>query len=154
MSFRVVPISASLVSEARSTMLSPQYKGLPAFSSIATGYGPCRSCLETFKEGAEYRTSFTYDPNEGFSDLPQPGPVFVHTHECEEFSGPGFPAAIRHLPMFFEAFDKECEMVTRRKVEQDILESQIESLLGTPQVEFVKVRNAEAGCFIARIDKV
>lgn len=91
MSFRIVPMPASLVEKARAMMLSPQSKGIPAFSAVATGYGPCRSCLRTFNEGEEERLYITYNPFDGLSELPLPGPVFIHTERCEEFMDRGFP---------------------------------------------------------------
>lgn len=153
MSFRVKPISANIVDEVRRTMVSPQHRSLPAFSSVANGYGPCRSCLRTFDEGNEDRTSFTYDPFAGRSNLPQPGPVFVHTRECQEFAAEGFPAGLRQLPMYFEGFAPENNLISRVRVEPDQLESQIEQIFHDPLVDFIYVRNAEAGCFIAQIDR-
>ena len=153
MSFKIKPIPSSIVNEMRVTMLSPQYKSLPAFSSVAKGYGPCRSCLNTFDEGNEDRTSFTYNPVDGVLELPQPGPVFVHTHECEAFCDEGFPIGIRGLPMLFEAFDQTGELRKRTAVETDNEASQIISLFSESSVDFIHIRNAEAGCYIARVER-
>lgn len=132
-------------------MISPQYPNLPAFSSVATGYGPCRSCLKTFREGSEDRIYITYDPMDGISDLPAPGPIFIHTAECETFSGDGFPAEIRELPMVFEKMDLKGEFVGRETVEAASIETQIGEIFADPAIETVIVRNREAGCYIARV---
>ena len=50
--------------------------GHRAVTQPATGFGPCRLCLRTFREG-EQRTLFTYDTYAGVAEFPQPGPVFV-----------------------------------------------------------------------------
>jgi hypothetical protein len=153
MNFKVVPIPAEISGAARATMVSPQYESLPAFSAIADGYGPCRSCLDTFREGEERRTSFTYNPFDRISKIPQPGPVFIHSETCDEFRGPGFPAAIRHLPMLLEAFDQSGEFIERVPASDKLLESQIAEILSQPEVRLINLRNAEAGCFIARIER-
>jgi len=153
MNFKVVPIPAEITNAARATMVSPQYQSLPAFSAIANGYGPCRSCLDTFREGEEHRTSFTYNPFDGISKIPQPGPVFIHSEACQEFDGPGFPAGIRHLPMLLEAFDESGEFIERVPVRGELLESLIAEILSRPRVRLINIRNAEAGCFIARIER-
>ena len=153
MSFRVVPMPQSLVEKARGTMMSPQYKSLPAFSAVATGYGPCRSCLRTFIEGEEERLYITYNPFDGLSELPLPGHIFIHTERCEEFADDGFPSDLLELPLLFEGFAERGEMVKREKMDKENLESQIEEMLAIPSVRFVNIRNAEAGCFVARIDR-
>lgn len=153
MTFRVISISEKIAEKVRRSMVSPQYPSLPAFSSVANGYGPCRSCLRTFDEGNENRTSFTYDPVEGILDLPQPGPVFIHSANCEKFVGNEFPEGLRGLPMFFEAFDNIGDLLHRVRVETGSEGSQINSLFADERVNFLHIRNAEAGCFIARVER-
>ncbi|HEV7930456.1 MAG TPA: DUF1203 domain-containing protein [Nitrosospira sp.] len=152
MKFKVIPISPEISEKARQTLVSPQYKSLKAFVDVATGYGPCRSCLKTFREGEEERLFFTYNAFEGLSDLPDPGPIFIHNDPCPEFSEDAFPPELRELPLLFEGYDKGGALITREKVERDTLETQIEGILAAPTVEYIHVRNAEAGCFVARIE--
>lgn len=153
MSFIVKGISENISSTVRSEFVSPQYRSLPAFTSVANGYGPCRSCLHTFDEGNEDRTSFTYNPVEGILDLPQPGPVFIHSEECERFIGTSFPQGIRGLPMYLEAFDSDGMLRSRVRVVDESEDTQISKLFEEPAVDFLHIRNAEAGCFIARIER-
>lgn len=152
MAFRVIAISEHMTTAVRRSMISPQYPSLPAFSSVANGYGPCRSCLRTFNEGNEYRTSFTYDPVEGIFDLPQPGPVFIHSANCERFTGDTFPGGLRGIPMYLEAFDKKGELLRRVRAANGNEDGQIESLFADKKVGRVHIRNAVAGCFIAAIE--
>lgn len=154
MSFVVMGISENISSTVRNEMVSPQYRSLPAFTSVANGYGPCRSCLRTFDQGEEDRTSFTYNPVDGILDLPQPGPVFIHSEECDRFVDSSFPQGIRGLPMYFESFDRDGMMRSRVLVTEGSEDEQIVSLLSEETVDFLHVRNAEAGCFIARIERV
>ena len=74
MNYKVIGISKTVADRVRATMVSP-HGGLPAFSSVADGYGPCRNCLKTFRQGEEDRIYISYDPFAGVSDLPLPGPV-------------------------------------------------------------------------------
>ena len=130
----------------------PQYKH-PASNAIATGYGPCRVCLKTFEKGKEERILFTYNSFEGLSELPLPGPVFIHKEECVEYSDSGFPSDLIGLPLLFEAFGKESVLKVREPVNFDRIDEQISGLLCKADVEFLNIRNAEAGCYIARIER-
>ena len=152
MSYRVVPISSNVANNVRETMISPHGK-LPAFSDVATGYGPCRSCLRTFKQGEEERIYITYDPFAGVSGLPLPGPVFIHTRDCQEYSEDSCPTHLLSIPMIFEGFGKNSQLLTSEPLEAERLDEQIDSVLNTAGVEFIHLRNAEAGCFIAKIER-
>src|SRR5688500_1101403 len=103
MGFRIVPIPEEIAKEVRETMVSPQYRSLKANVSMANGYGPCRSCLKTFEQGKEERIDFNYNPFEGLSSLPDPGPVFIHKEQCGSYRGDEFPPMLRELPLLFEA---------------------------------------------------
>lgn len=153
MNFRVTPIDQNLSNEARISRRSPQYTSFPAFSGVATGYGPCRSCLKTFDEGNEDRLSFTYDSQQMNGGIRLPGPIFIHTEECDRYDGDGFPPMLRYLPLFFEAMDEQCELIVRDRAVPDEIEKQIEQLFTDLRVKRIKIRNAEAGCFVAWIDR-
>jgi hypothetical protein len=58
MAFQVISISDSAAAHARKNLTSLQY-GHPAYVEVATGTGPCRSCLRTFAVGQEERILFT-----------------------------------------------------------------------------------------------
>ena len=152
MTYRVVPLDAAVAADVRRTMTSP-FGDLPAWSSVATGYGPCRSCLRTFREGEEDRIYITYDPFHGLSDLPQPGPVFIHAEPCPAFEADDFPPRLLSIPMLFEAYGRHSSLLTSEPVEKERLNEQITRILRTPEVEFIHIRNAEAGCFVARIER-
>lgn len=150
MKYKVVPIPSEIIRSVRENMKSPQY-GHPAFASLATGYGPCRSCLKTFEEGKEERILFTYNSFEGLSGLPSPGPVFIHKDICAEFAGDGYPPEILDLPQLFEAFGAESELLRREPIERDNIDAQIERLLAIEGAKFINIRNSEAGCYIGRV---
>jgi Protein of unknown function (DUF1203) len=149
--FRISGIPASLAQEVRSTLRSPQY-GHPAHIETATGYGPCRECLRTFHEGQEERILFTYQPFPTPA-LPAPGPVFIHRSECSRYDELGFPEELRSIPLALESYGAEGEMLERRLCERPI-EEELTQQLANGRVEYMHLRNAEAGCFIARVEPV
>jgi hypothetical protein len=153
MSFRIKAIPKEITTLVRKTLISPQYNGLKANVSIATGYGPCRSCLRVFEEGKEERIYFTYNSFEGVSNLPDPGPVFIHKENCETFHSSSLPPDILDLPVYFEAFGDQSSLIVRIRLEPTRAGSQIAELLEDENVRFINLRNAEAGCFIARIER-
>ena len=150
MCYKVVPITSEIAKSVRENLKSPQY-GHPATVDIAKGYGPCRFCLKTFNQGQEERILFTYNSFEGLADLPLPSPIFVHKDDCVEYSEIGFPQDLIDLPMLLEAFGENSELVKRESVKKDEVDKQIEILLNSSKVDYINIRNAEAGCFIARI---
>ena len=133
-------------------MVSPFGK-LPASSSVATGYGPCRSCLKSFRQGEEERIYITYNPFAGVSKLPLPGPVFIHTEECAEYSDSGFPNELRSIPVILEGFGENSRLLRSEPLSNDRTDQQIEKILNTSEIEVIHIRNAEAGCFIAKIQR-
>jgi hypothetical protein len=151
MNYRVISIDGEAAEKVRSTMTSPFGK-LPASLSVATGYGPCRSCLRTFRQGEEERVYITYDPFAGRSDLPLPGPVFIHAQDCEPYAGEGFPQTLLSIPMIFEGYGERSRLVASEAADATSLNEQIGRILERDDVEAIHIRNAEAGCFIARIE--
>src|SRR5262245_26004229 len=99
--FAVRPLTPEVAAHVRQHGSDPIW-GHPALTQPATGFGPCRLCLRTFREGEERRMLFTYDTYAGVAAFPQPGPVFIHADGCEPFDGDGFPPELRDLELTFE----------------------------------------------------
>jgi hypothetical protein len=153
MNYKVKPIPFSITAAARETLLSPQYKSLKADVSIANGYGPCRRCLRVFDQGNDHRIYFTYNSFDGRSNLPDPGPVFIHRDECQGFDGDGIPGDLLGLPVLFEGFGDESRLMVRQPMNVKEADAQIEAMFADESVRFINMRNAEAGCFIATIER-
>lgn len=132
-------------------MKSPQY-GHPVHAELASGYGPCRLCLRTFRVGTEERLLFTYQPFTDPGALPTPGPVFIHREPCERYDAPRLPEALRALPLALEGYGPDGLLLLQRKAGGLTFEVVLEEVFGRPGVEYAHLRNAEAGCYIARID--
>ena len=153
MGYKVMPIPVEIAAKARETLVSPQYGSLRADVGVASGYGPCRSCLRVFEQGTDRRIFFTYNSFDGRAKLPDPGPVFIHQHECVPFGGERFPPDLLGLPVLLEAFGDESRLMARYAMEGDRIDRQISSIFADPEVRFINLRNAEAGCFIARVER-
>lgn len=152
--YRVTPISDEITRSVRETLVSPQYKSLVAAVSLANGYGPCRSCLRVFDEGNEFRIFFAYNAFEGRAKLPDPGPVFIHRDECMPFKGVGFPDDLLHLPLLLEAFGDDAVLLSRVVLDASKVNVQIGCMFDDPNVKYINLRNGEAGCFVATIERV
>lgn len=151
--FRTIPIDPAVSEAVRSTRKSPQY-GHPAHVEPATGYGPCRACLKQFRVGAEERILFTYNPFAGLDAYPSPGPVFIHATSCDTFSGANsFPEELRELPITLEAYGDDRVILGRERPRPEEIESAIQKCFAIPGVVYIHVRNTEAGCYMARIER-
>lgn len=150
---RVVAIPSEVAAQVRASKISPRY-GFPAHTEVAKGYGPCRHCLRTFCVGAEQRTLFTYDPFDGIEQVPLPGPVFIHTEICERYAeNAGYPDDLRTHAAVFEAYAKGQRLIARRQVDDGRHDVVVEELLKLQDVDYIEVRDKEAGCYDFRIER-
>jgi len=152
MKITVRGIPQALADEVRRTRTSPGY-GHPAMLEIASGTGPCRCCLRPFEPGKEQRLLFTYRPPGNAGSLMAPGPVFIHADHCESYDADGFPDGLRSLPLAFESRASESRVLWLTRAAERAPEESIEKLLADPAAEWLHLRHADAGCFIARVDR-
>lgn len=150
--YRVVGIPETVTRKTRDHLTAPHY-GHPAHVEVATGYGPCRSCLRTFETGREERILFTYNPFHGLDAYPSPGPVFIHRGECPRYESTGFPPELLALPLTFEGYGTDRWLLARERVADGDVEPALSRLFANPEVRYVHVRNTEAGCFIALVER-
>lgn len=152
-SFRVAAIPTKVAELVRTTRSSPGY-GHPAHEEVATGYGPCRHCLRDFQVGKDRRILFTYDPFHGIEPLPLPGPIFIHAESCERFpDAGGFPQDLRSHRLTFAAYGDSRRLVSEEYVANGEVEPAISRLLERNEVNYVHVRDTEAGCYDFRIER-
>ena len=151
--YRVVAIPTSVAREVRETMRSPGY-GHPASSEVAASDGPCRHCLRTFEPGRDRRILFTYDAFSGTETLPLPGPIFVHERECARYDeNRGFPQELKARPLTFSAYAHGRRLVEKAYPANGELDAALERLLARADVDYVHVRDTEAGCYDFRIER-
>lgn len=151
---RVVAISSEVAAQVRASKKSPGY-GHPAHTELAGGYGPCRHCLRTFDVGREQRTLFTYDPFDSIEQIPLPGPIFIHTEACERYpEDAGYPDDLRKHPAVLDAYAKGQRLVSQRHAEVGGHDVAVEELLRFPEVDYIEVRDKQAGCYDFRIERL
>lgn len=149
MRFIVRGVPQDVADEVRRTRRSPGY-GHPAHLEVATGTGPCRCCLHTFTPDEDRRLLFTYRPP-GRGGVSAPGPVFIHARHCRAFAGEGFPQGLRSLPLAIEARTADGR-VTAFCAERISAEARIQRLFTAADAQWLQLRHAEAGCFIAIVE--
>ena len=88
-----------------------------------------------------------------FELSPAPGPVFIHREPCEGHTGAGFPPMLRPLPLVVEAYGEAGAILTQQRLAGRAPEEALEHVFADGGVRYVHLRNAEAGCFIARVDR-
>jgi hypothetical protein len=151
--FRIIAISSRLTDKVRETKLSPGY-GHPVTAKVATGHGPCRHCLRPFVVGQDVRMLFTLNPFEGVAPIPQPGPVFIHEAECERYEDTaGYPEELLPFAALLDGYDAEQMVRGRKRVTDGSQEEAIREMMRDPLIQYVMVRDGDAGCFDLRVER-
>jgi len=153
-SFKVLPIDEQISRQVRATLTDPIY-GYSVQVSVAKpgDVGPCRACLRIFTPG-ERRILLLYNPFAREQTSEFAGPVFIHDGPCATYTATeSFPPALRELPIVLKGFDAQNHYVDEEIPDGAPVEPAIATLFRRPEVAFIHVRNTEAKCFIARIER-
>jgi len=159
MRFKVVPISKEYVSR----VLTDGHDdfGNEIVEQIAAGYGPCRLSLKPFVPGVDRRVLISHSPFAVANAFAQPGPVFFNSGEgVEEYVDVDrFPPEIKadpvNFPLTLIGYSGDQRMVFAELVGDRDVDEMIERVFGErPDIEYLHARNAEAGCFICKIERV
>ena len=150
---RVVAMPTKVAEAVRATLKSP-FAEHPAHTEIARGHGPCRHCLSTFRVGEEKRILFTYDPFAPLGAPPLPGPVFVHQQSCERHpEDGGAPRDLDARPLTLNAYSHPRKLVSQEYCDGRDLEDVALEILERHDVDFIHVRDTDAGCYDFRIER-
>ena len=134
--------------------------GNPVMELLATGLGPCRVSLKLFEKGVDRRLLFKHSPFELENAYNQPGPIFIHQKDVEEYSDiyrfpPEIKADKKSFPLSLIGYNKHQMMVLTKLVGDDDVEELIGEIFDqNEQVEYLHARNAQACCFICKIERV
>jgi len=151
--FKVIALPTDVAQLVRETMRSPGY-GHPASDEVARGYGPCRHCLRTFEVGYDRRILFTYDPFSDNESLPLPGPIFIHSDVCSRYpEDAGFPDDLHAHALTLNAYARGRKLVEQAYVKDGEVEDTITRLLTRSDVDYIHVRDTQAGCYDLRIER-
>lgn len=156
--FRVVPLPLEAARKIKETG-KDQY-GHAVIEQVATGYGPCRVSLQPFVPGQDVRLLFSHSPFVRDNAFNQPGPVFIHKKEVEPYSDIyRFPPAIKadkvNFPLSLIGYSREQEMVFTKLVGDADVEDLIEETFHQKgHIAYLHVRNAEACCYICKVERL
>lgn len=156
--FKIVPLSLEYAKNIKATQ--KDNFGHSVITQVATGFGPCRVSLKPFEVGVDERLLFSHSPFEIDNAFNQPGPVFIHKKEVAPYSDIyNFPKEIKadkvNFPLSLIGYDKDQRMVFTKLVgDADVDDLIAETFENNPAIEYLHARNAEACCFICKIERV
>lgn len=155
--YKIVPLSKEYASKIRAA--GKDDFGNTVVEQIATGYGPCRLSLTPFKPGVDRRLLFSHSPFLIKNIFDQPGPIFIHKENVDEYSDVHrFPPEIKadkvNFPLSLIGYDTAQNMIFAQLVGDDDVDELIVKIFNDhPAIAFLHARNAEACCFICRIER-
>lgn len=156
--FKIVPLSKEYAAQVRST--GKDAFGHEVIEQIATGLGPCRVSLKPFKKGIDTRLLISHSPFDLDNPYNQPGPVFINKADVEEYTDIyRFPPEIKEnkksFPLTLIGYSKEQLMVYTQRVGDDDVDEMIPNIFELhPEIEYLHARNAQACCYICKIERV
>ncbi len=134
--------------------------GHDVVEQIATGLGPCRVSLKPFKKGEDRRLLFMHSPFAIDNAFNQPGPVFIQQREVEEYNDvyrfpPEIKANKKSFPLTLIGYNSGQQMIYTKLVgDHDVDELIVQIFTKHPEVEYLHARNAEAACYICKIERL
>lgn len=156
--FKIVPLSKAFAQRIKATMTDDF--GNPVIEQLATGLGPCRISLKPFNKGVDKRLLFKHSPFEVENAYNQPGPVFINAADVEEYSDvfrfpPEIKANKQSFPLSLIGYNHDQMMVFTRLVG----DADVDELIGeifdkNKGVAYLHARNAQACCFICKIERI
>ena len=126
----------------------------------ATGKGPCRVSLKPFKVGEDVRLFLSHSPFAVDNAFNQPGPIFINKEDVEPYDDiynfpPEIKADKKNFPLSLIGYSKEQEMNYARLVGDKDVDMLIALIFDKhAKVDYLHARNAEACCFICKIERV
>ena len=158
MNFKIVPISKGHIERLRA--VGRDHFGNEIVEQIAGGYGPCRVSLKPFRPGVDRRILLGHSPFQIANAFDQPGPIFVNSADVDEYADihrfpPEIKADKKNFPLTLIGYNTSQQMVFSELVgDQDVDEMIVRIFDDEPDVVYLHARNAEAGCFICRIERL
>ena len=156
--FKIVPLSREYAQRIRGA--GKDAFGHALIEEVATGAGPCRVSLKPFIPGKDSRILLSYSPFTIDNAFNQPGPVFISKEEVEPYSDIyHFPAEIKadkiNFPLSLIGYTKDQKMIFTKLVGDEDVDLLIPDIFEEHKdVEYLHARNAEACCYICRIERI
>ena len=156
--FKIIPLEKSYANKIR--ISKKDAFGNAVIKQVATGLGPCRVSLKAFRVGVDRRLLLKHSPFAIENIYNQSGPIFISADEVEEYSDiHKFPPEIKNdrinFPLTLIAYDEQQRMIFTKLVGSDDVDDLLNSIFATqPKIEFIHVRNAEAACYICKVERI
>ena len=156
--FKIIPLSKEYASMIRANRKDDF--GHPVIEQIATGLGPCRVSLKPFKRGEDKRLLLSHSPFSIDNAFNQPGPVFIHAGEVEEYNDiyrfpPEIKADKKHFHLTLIGYSADQQMVYTKLVgDNDVDELIVRVFDKHPEIKYLHARSAEASCYICKIERI
>lgn len=156
--FKIVPLSEDYAERIRRNQKDDF--GHDVVEQVATGKGPCRVSLQPFELAKDVRLLLSHSPFSIDNAFDQPGPIFIHKKEVEAYKDVyRFPPAIKadkeNFPLSLVGYSSEQQMVFTKLVGDADVDLLIEQIFDErPEVAYLHARNAEACCFICKIERL
>jgi len=106
------------------------------------------------------RILLSHSPFEMANAFNQPGPIFVNSADVEEYADvhrfpPEIKADKQNFPLSLIGYNASQQMVFSELVGDQDVDEMIERIFDEePEVEYLHARNAQACCFICKIERV
>jgi len=155
--FKIIPLSQKYAEQIRNTHKDDL--GHDIIELLATGKGPCRVSLKPFKIGEDYRLLLSYSPFLIDNAFNQNGPIFINKESVEEYTNihkfpPEIKADKQSFPITLIGYSSNQTMIFTRLVGNDDIDLLIPQIFEEhPLIEYLHARNAEAGCYICKIER-
>ena len=155
--FKIIPLTADYAAKIRTTRKDDF--GNEVVEQVAKGYGPCRVSLKPFVVGQDERLLFKHSPFEIDNAFNQPAPVFIHKKEVAPYSDihrfpPEIKADKENFPLSLIGYSKSQKMIYTKLVGDADVDELIEQVLTDHHyIAYLHARNAEAQCYIRRIER-
>ena len=156
--FKIIPIAKDYANKIRQQKKDDF--GNEILISIAKGLGPCRVSLKPFIPNVDRRITFAHSPFKIKNVFNQHGPIFINANDVEEYADVyRFPTEIKadkiNFPLSLIGYGVDQIMNFSVLVRDEDVDEMIEKIFNNkPEVAYLHARNAEACCFICKIERV
>lgn len=155
--FKIIPFSTEYVAKIKANKIDDF--GNEVLEMLATGYGPCRISLRPFEPNVDTRLLFSHSPFEIENAFNQRGPVFIQKKNVAEYADiHRFPPEIKadkvNFPLSLIGYNEAQQMVFTQLVgdaDVDILIAEV--FAKNSNIAYLHARNAEACCYICKIER-
>jgi hypothetical protein len=155
--FKIVPLSEEYAAGIRQNKTDDF--GHTIIEQVATGKGPCRVSLKPFVKGQDIRILFSHRPFVIDNAYNQSGPVFINKDPVKAYDDihrfpPELKADKKSFPLSLIGYSSSQMMVFTQLVGENDVDEMIDAIFdNNPGVAYLHARNAQAGCFICKIER-